>query len=58
MTCPICEKLGTSGLPEHWVHCKAYSAPVHMTHCSKCKYHRYRYSLDWCTYRRKHEKRA
>ena len=58
MTCPICEKLGTSGLPEHWVHCKAYSVPVHMTHCSKCKYHRYRYSRDWCTYRRKHEKRA
>ena len=56
MTCPICEKLGTSGLPEHWVHCKAYGVPVHMAHCVKCKYHRYGFSIDWCMYRKLREK--
>ena len=57
MICPICEKLGTSGLPEHWVHCRAYGAPVHMAHCVKCKYHRYEFSIDWCMYVKAKEKR-
>ena len=57
--CPICRKLHTNSPGHAYIHCPAYRALVHMSHCVQdgCKYHRYEFSGDWCRYRRKDEKR-
>lgn len=54
MICPICKR-GKVGVGNAYVHCPAYRALVHMSHCviDKCPYHQNKSSIDWCCYKKK-----
>lgn len=59
MSCPICKKIGETPSGRSVVRCKAFDhQAVCMRHCMACKYHSEQCSIDWCGYRRKHEKEA
>ena len=50
--CPICAR-GRAGRGRAYIHCPAYRALVHMSHCVQdgCPYHSDEISTDWCRYR-------
>lgn len=48
MKCEVCEKIGTDIKENHFIRCNFYQKPIHIAHCTECKYHSYKYSGDWC----------